>query len=297
MMHLVRKIILPLFILSCPCFIYCQDNRETAKEHYKKGDIYYQQEKYKEAEEEFQKALELLGHKDTSSVIKMPEEKAVKPPKSTTPPKETKIEAKPQTTQEAKKSPEYVINEEDVLFISVWQNPDLDQEVIVRPDGKISFPLAGDIQAVGLTPAQLDKEITDRLKEYIKYPEVSISVRKLGGQKIIILGEVVDPGVYYGTGKSTVLEAIAAAGGFTPHAVVSSVVVIKGGFSSPKGIRLDLNRALLKADMSQNIYLEPQDIIYVPKKFIANVNYFVNQIIGPISQGVYNTEKLRGQPW
>lgn len=273
--------ILSLLVLTTPAFVYCQDNKELARQHYQKGNAYFEVGRYKEAQEEFQKALELLGRKIDFPIIK-----------------EVKAAVATPAIQEAKKSSEYVFSEEDVLFISVWQNPDLNQEVIVRPDGRISFPLVGDIPAVGLTPAQLNKEITERLKEYIKHPEVSISIKKFGGQKIIVLGEVAGPGVYQGVGKRTVLEAIAMAGGFTPHAVISSVVVIKGGFSNPKGIRLNLNRALLKADMSQNIYLEPQDIIYVPKKFIANINYFVNQIIGPISQGVSNTEKFnKGQPW
>jgi polysaccharide export outer membrane protein len=277
----IRLLILSLLVLTTPAFVYCQDNKELARQHYQKGNAYFEVGRYKEAQEEFQKALELLGRKIDFPIIK-----------------EVKAAVATPAIQEAKKSSEYVFSEEDVLFISVWQNPDLNQEVIVRPDGRISFPLVGDIPAVGLTPAQLNKEITERLKEYIKHPEVSISIKKFGGQKIIVLGEVAGPGVYQGVGKRTVLEAIAMAGGFTPHAVISSVVVIKGGFSNPKGIRLNLNRALLKADMSQNIYLEPQDIIYVPKKFIANINYFVNQIIGPISQGVSNTEKFnKGQPW
>ena len=296
--------ILSLLVLTTPAFVYCQDNKELARQHYQKGNAYFEAGRYKEAQEEFQKALELLGRKIDFPIIKVPEEELLQKEEITASPslpeplKEVKAPVATPATQEAKKSSEYVFSEEDVLFISVWQNPDLNQEVIVRPDGRISFPLVGDIPAVGLTPAQLNKEITERLKEYIKHPEVSISIKKFGGQKIIVLGEVAGPGVYQGVGKRTVLEAIAMAGGFTPHAVISSVVVIKGGFSNPKGIRLNLNRALLKADMSQNIYLEPQDIIYVPKKFIANINYFVNQIIGPISQGVSNTEKFnKGQPW
>jgi polysaccharide export outer membrane protein len=286
MVRQTRLLILFLSILITPGFVYCQDNKELARQHYQKGNTYYEVGRYKEAQEEFQKALDLLGQKEPSSV-----------PQPAIPAEKTKIPTEPQAAQKPKQTSEYLIGNEDVLLISVWMNKDLDQEVIVRPDGMISFPLTGDILVEGLTLSQLKKEITDKLKEYIKYPEVSISVKKLGGQKIIVLGEVSSEGVYQGTGKMTVLEAIASAGGFTSNAVVSSVILIRGGFSSPKGIRLNLNRALLKADMSQNMYLEPQDIIYVPKKFIANVNYFVNQIIGPISQGAYSTEKLRMAPW
>ena len=182
---------------------------------------------------------------------------------------------------------EYTIEERDVLYISVWQEDDLSHEVIVRPDGKISFPLAGDVPVSGLTFTQLKDELTERLKEYIRYPVVSISLRKFGGRKVIVLGEVTYPGVYTVTGKRTALEAIALASGFTPHAVPSSVILIRGGFQTPEGMRLDLRRTINKTDMSQNIALQSEDIVYVPKKFIANVNYFVSQILGPISKGVW----------
>lgn len=182
---------------------------------------------------------------------------------------------------------DYTIEEGDVLYISVWQEDDLKEEVIVRPDGRISFPLAGDVPALGLTFAQLKEELTKRLKEYIKYPVVSISLRKLGGKKVIILGEVGHPGVYSVAGKRTVLEAVARAKGFTPHAVTSSVILIRGGLQNPVGMRLDLSRAIKKTDMSQNVSLQSEDIVYVPKRFIANVNYFVDQILGPIARGIW----------
>ncbi len=189
---------------------------------------------------------------------------------------------------------EYTIAEADILYISVWQEENLDLEVIVRPDGKISFPLAGDIPAVGLTFSQLKEEITRRLKDYIKYPVVSISLRKLGGKKIIVLGEVGSPGVYSVTGKRTILEAIALAGGFTQDAVLSSVILIQGGLENPKGARVNLSSAINKADVSQNVVLEPEDIVYVPKKFIANVNYTIGQILGPIYQGTVAIKTTQG---
>lgn len=188
---------------------------------------------------------------------------------------------------------EYTISEADVLYILIWQEETLSQEVIVRPDGKISFPLAGDVPAAGLTFTQLKEELTKRLKDYIKYPVVSISLKKLGGKKVIVLGEVGSAGVYSVTGKSTILEAIGCAGGFTPHAVPSSTILIRGGLQNPKGMRLNLTRAIDRADMNQNVVLQSEDIIYVPKKFIANVNYALTQILGPISQGVYTANTAR----
>ena len=188
---------------------------------------------------------------------------------------------------------EYTIGQEDILRISVWQNPDLDQEVIVRPDGMISFPLIGDVDAAGLTISKLKEDMTERLKEYIKHPDVSISIKKIGGKKVIVLGEVTNPGVYSVTGSRRVLEAVALAGGFTKHAVVSSVVVIRGGFEKPEVKRLSLNRAL-RGDSRQNIELQSEDVIFVPKKFIANVNYFLTEVIEPLSKGAYTSQPLQG---
>jgi len=190
---------------------------------------------------------------------------------------------------------EYVIGPGDTLYIFVWQNPDLNQEVIVRPDGMVSFPLVGDVLAAGMTITQFDQELTDRLKEYVKYPEVSISIRKLGGRKVIVLGQVENPGVYSVTGARTILEAIGLAGGFTDHAVSSSVVLIRGGFSNPEAKRINLAKAIKKGDSNQNIPLESEDIVFVPKKFIANLNYFLSQILDPISKGVYTSKQI--QTW
>ena len=254
---------------------HAQEAKEQARLYYERGKRLYEQGKYKEAQEAFEKAI---GEKTSQK-----KEKVL-----------PKAEETPQETQQALKTQEYeyVIGDEDALFISVWQNKDLDQDVVVRPDGKVSFPLIGDVQASGLTISQLDEALTKSLSEYIRHPDVSIMVRKLGGKKIIVLGEVAAPGVRLVTGKKTVLEAIASSGGFSPHAVISSVILIRGGFSNAKGMRLNLERAIRKADMSQNIALEPEDIVYVPKKFIANVNYFVTQIIGPLVQGMSTAEKL-----
>ena len=187
---------------------------------------------------------------------------------------------------------DYAIDVGDVLYISVWQEDDLSQEVIVRPDGKISFPLAGDVPAFCLTFDQLREELSKRLKEYIRDPIVSISLRKMGGKKIIVLGEVGSPGVHAVRGRRTILEAIARAGGFTQHAVPSSVILIKGGLRRPEGIRLDLSSAIKKTDMTQNVALQSEDIVYVPKKFIADVNYFVNQILGPIAKTIWTWQAI-----
>jgi polysaccharide biosynthesis/export protein len=195
--------------------------------------------------------------------------------------------------QKPKENGEYSIGVDDVLFISVWQNQDLNQEVTVRPDGKIAVLLIGDTQAEGLTVSQLTQAIKDRIKDYIKYPEVSIALRKIGGKKVIILGEIGSPGVYSVSGKTTVLELIGLAHGYTPNAVLSSVLVIRGGLQKPVGQKVDLLRAIKTADLSQNIVLEPEDIVYVPKSFISNMNYVMTMILSPISQGIYTTQAIQ----
>ncbi len=297
--HIVFLLSLALFFSYASLGFANEDSGDRGRKHYLKGSVYYQQGRFDEAEVEFKLAYDLLHPKEEKKPYV-----AEAPVKEDTP-KALAIEDKQAQLKKdvrikasgAFGSGEYMVGEDDTLHISVWQNPDLEQEVVVRPDGKISFPLIGDIQASGLTITQLDDILTEKLVEYIKHPEVSVSVKRLGGKKVIVLGEVRTPGIYSVTGKRTILESIAMAGGFTNHAVVSSVILVRGGLEKPKGIRLNLNRSLIKGDMSQNMSLFPEDIIFVPKKFIANVNYLVNEIVGPIAQGSYNTDSLYNKRW
>jgi len=291
-------ILVALFLANSAISLYAQDEQELLKEYYRKGNLYYQQGKYKLAQEEYQKALALLNGRASAAKAApaFVPEKTVSPQKSTVvapqpqvqqkivAPSAAKVQTQPQPQPQTTQTLEYLIGEEDVLHIAVWQEPDLDQEVIVRPDGRISFPLVGDIQAAGLTIPQLDELISEKLKQYVKFPEVSISIQKLGGKKVIVLGEILSPGVYSVSGSKTLLEAIALAGGFTKDAVPSSTVLIRGGFANPQPQRLNLNQAL-KGDLRQNVALQSEDIIFIPKKFIADLNYFLNQIMQPLQEG------------
>ncbi len=189
---------------------------------------------------------------------------------------------------------EYIISDGDTLDISVWEWSNLKSEVIVRPDGKISFPLISDVQASGLTLTQLDQVITERLSEFIRSPEVLVVFKNAAGKKIVVLGEVLTPGAYKVTGsKYTVMEAIALAGGFTRDAVLKSVIVIKGGTKNPKPISLDLTKTLKKADLTQDITLESEDVVYVPRTVISDVSYFVSQFTAPINQSIYTKKQIR----
>jgi len=248
--------------------------KEGAQDHYSRGQQYYEQGKYTKANAEFATAKNLL-----KSDIRVNEKL------NTAAPEARHEVASPKTNQEtisrrgskSSRAP-YIIGSEDILYVSVWQNDELNQEVLVRPDGRISFPLVDDVDAEGLTVQQLKNVVTEKLKEYIKYPQVSISIRRLGGKKVIVLGEVRYPGVYQVTGTESVLEAIAMAQGLTYDSLASSTVVIKGTFTdNPRVIRASANMALRGVN-SQNIILESGDIVFVPKKPISDLVWLTNEV-------------------
>lgn len=159
----------------------------------------------------------------------------------------------------------FVIGNNDVLAINVWKEPDVSRSIPVRSDGRISLPLAGEIQAAGRTPLALEREIADKLKSYISEPEVTVMVQQINSQKYNILGQVTKPGAYSLTNSATVLDAIALAGGFRDFAKKKSVYVLR---QNPDGTqtRIPFNyKEVLKGENpAQNIRLQPRDTIVVP---------------------------------
>lgn len=258
---------------------------DLAREYYKKGNMLYQQGRFKEAQDEYNRAMEVLKNRDANAAA---EASAAAAPVAPRPASVVPVTPMASAT-------EYVIGDDDVLHIAVWQNEDLNLEVVVRPDGKISFPLIGDVAARGMTITRLDEEITRRLSEYVRSPEISISLRKIGGSKVILLGEIQKPGVYSMAGQKTLLEAIGLAGGFTRDSVPSSIILIRGGLADPSAQRINLSKALKGMDfLRQNIVLQAEDVVFVPKKFIADVNYFLGLIVDPLSKGAYIKDQYRG---
>ena len=159
----------------------------------------------------------------------------------------------------------FVIGDNDVLAINVWKEPDVSRSVPVRSDGKISLPLAGEIQAAGLTPLKLEQDIASKLQSYISEPEVTVIVQQINSQKFNILGMVSKPGSYSLTNSSTVLDAIAAAGGFRDFAKQKSIYVLR---HNPNGTesRLPFNyKDVVKGkNPDQNVKLQPNDTIVIP---------------------------------
>lgn len=159
----------------------------------------------------------------------------------------------------------YIIGVDDLLAINVWKEPEVSKTVPVRSDGKISLPLAGEVQASGQTPVQLEQELTAKLKNYISEPEVTVIVEKINSEKFNILGMVAKPGSFSLTSASTVLDAIALSGGFRDFAKQKSIYVLR---KNPDGTesRLPFNyKKIIKGkNMAQNIKLQSGDTIVVP---------------------------------
>jgi polysaccharide export outer membrane protein len=157
----------------------------------------------------------------------------------------------------------YKIGPEDVLDISVWKSPELSRTVPVRPDGKVSLPLVNDIQAAGLTPDQLRRELTTRLSDFIPAPEVAVIVREVHSAKIAVVGAVRTPGRFEMRSPATVLEMIAMAQGFTDFAERDRIVVLRQNGRTTVRIPFRYTRVEVGTDQD-NFKLEPGDIIVVP---------------------------------
>src|SRR5213594_4341114 len=130
-------------------------------------------------------------------------------------------------------TPDYIIGPEDVLEITVWKNQDLSKVVAVRPDGRISLPLIGEVTAVGKTPVQVTEDISTKLKEYKENPQVSIVLKEVNSYAIFVLGEVAKPGRYQLKSHTTVLQAISMARGFTIYASKNKMQVVRHSPRTP----------------------------------------------------------------
>jgi polysaccharide export outer membrane protein len=165
-------------------------------------------------------------------------------------------------------SKEYIIGAEDVLEITVWRNQDLSKAVQVRPDGKISLPVIRDVTAVGKTPGQLADEITVRLKDYVQNPVVAIALREVNSYSVFVLGEVVKPGKYPLKSRTTLLQGITIAGGFTPTAARNQVAVFRvgQGGADEQVLKASYDDIVLRGGVNQNFELKAGDTIVVPSE-------------------------------
>lgn len=176
--------------------------------------------------------------------------------------------------------PAYRIQLGDQLDIKFFYNPELNETVFVRPDGRISLQLVDDVDAAGLTSSELDSILTQKYAKELRKPVVTVIVRSFAGQRVYVGGEVNSPGLVNITTGMTTLQAILTAGGFRETAKPEGVIVIrKGPDNRPIPIRADLKKTIYGKGESGDIPLRPYDIVYVPKTLIAQANKFVNQYV------------------
>lgn len=157
----------------------------------------------------------------------------------------------------------YVIGVEETLRISVWQEPDLSETVPVRPDGMISLPLLNDVQAAGLTAMQLAASITEKLRQYVDHPRVTVVVARMKAQRIYLVGEVLHSGPLNLTANMTVLQALATAG-LTPFANTKKIYVLRVVSGVEQKFPVNYKPLVKGKPSTQNITLKPEDMIVVP---------------------------------
>lgn len=155
---------------------------------------------------------------------------------------------------------EYLIGPEDVLEISVWKNADLSRVVIVRPDGRISIPLIGDVQAAGRTPGELKMAIEEKLQEYQETVVASVIVQEVNSYRIFMLGEIRAPGPYTLKRHTSILQAISLAGGFTEFASKNKIVLIR----ESERIKVRFDDLVKGRTNDEDIILKPGDTIFIP---------------------------------
>jgi polysaccharide biosynthesis/export protein len=152
----------------------------------------------------------------------------------------------------------------DMLRVSVWKEPDLQMDVLVRPDSAISFPLAGEISTKGLSVGALQQELNKRLGKFISNPVVTVSVLQVLGNKVYVIGQVNDPGVFVVNPNPDVMQALSMAGGMTAFAASGDIKILRRNDAHQVAIPFDYNDVLKGKNLDQNIVLQSGDIVVVP---------------------------------
>ena len=177
-------------------------------------------------------------------------------------------------------SGDYRLQVGDQLDVQFYKTPELNARVRIRPDGKISLQLVDEVEAAGRTPAELDAQLTAAYAGELRAPKITVSVIEHGARRVYVGGEVEQPTMLLLEGELTAFQAIQQAGGFANTAAADAVILIR---RNPQGvavgIEVDLHQVGKGKHPERDVALQPQDIIYVPRSRIANVNLFVEQYI------------------
>ncbi|MBN1405171.1 MAG: polysaccharide biosynthesis/export family protein [Candidatus Omnitrophica bacterium] len=169
----------------------------------------------------------------------------------------------------------------DVLNISVWQVEDLQKTVVVRPDGKISFPLIGDIQAQGVTIEELRGTLEEKLGKYIRVPQVSVIVEAFGGKRAVVIDESGGGGIIRFAEPIRIAEALAMAGGYNADVNLHKVYIIRSGLNVNEPsqiIVINAHKIFREADMRENILIHSDDIIFLARGWLSTLTEFIDQM-------------------
>jgi polysaccharide biosynthesis/export protein len=160
--------------------------------------------------------------------------------------------------------PAYRLQPGDIIMVSVWKEPDLQLEVLVRPDGALSFPLAGEIDVDGKTIEDMRQTLVERLKRYVPDPVVTVAVKAIGGNRIYVLGKVLRPGEFPFSSPIDVMQALSLAGGATPFAQVNDIVILRRENSTQRAMPFRYGDVERGKNLQQNVLLQSGDTVVVP---------------------------------
>jgi polysaccharide export outer membrane protein len=168
------------------------------------------------------------------------------------------------STRAQAQDPTYTVKPGDLLAISVWKEPDLQRDTLVRPDGSFSFPLVGEVDARGKTVADLNKIVSQRLAKFISDPVVTVSIQEVRGNKVYVIGQVNKPGEFIVNPSVDVMQALSMAGGTTPFASLSEIVILRRTANGKTALPFRYNDVARGKKLEQNIDLQSGDVVVVP---------------------------------
>lgn len=168
------------------------------------------------------------------------------------------------TTLRAQQVDSYTVKPGDMLLVAVWKEPDLQGPVLIRPDGRFTIPLVGEIDARGKNIADLQKLVTERLTKFIADPVVTISVQEVRGNKVYVIGQVTKPGEFIVNPQVDVMQALSMAGGATPFAALGDIKVLRRSGNAQQSLHFDYTEVVKGRKLEQNIVLQAGDVVVVP---------------------------------
>lgn len=164
----------------------------------------------------------------------------------------------------AQSTRDYKLQPGDEIEVSVWGEEELQRTVLIRPDGKFAFPMAGEVTAAGRSPLETQVELTRKLLAYIPEAVVTVSVTGFGGNKVYVIGQVQNPGSFVMNPRLNVLQALSLAGGTTTFAALDDIIIIRGTGANQRLIGFAYNKIIRGRNLEQNIELESGDVVVVP---------------------------------